>query len=116
MSLPNIINVSQIYGFSIGYLLTTSSQDVLLNGVGASIKVNTIMCCNITAISQAVTVNFYDVYSSSSYSIINQAIIPAYSSLDVLVRPFYLKEGDKIQGLAGNSNAIHIILSYETIQ
>ena len=74
------------------------------------------MCANVSSTSQSTTVYYYDVISSTSYAIVYQVVIPAYSTLDVLVRPFYLKENDKIQALAGNNSSIHLIVSYETIQ
>jgi hypothetical protein len=116
MALPNIINVSQIYGYSTGKVLTTASQDILLNPTGQSMKINTIMCANVTGSSQVATVYYYDVISSTSYAIVYQVVIPAYATLDVLVRPFYLKENDKIQALAGANTSVHLIISYETIQ
>lgn len=116
MALPNVINVTQIYGYSTGKVLTTASQDIVTNPGNMSWKVNTIMCANVTGSSQTVTVYYYDVLSSTSYAIVYQVLVPANSTLDVLVRPFYLKENDKIQALAGANTSIHIILSYETIQ
>ena len=118
MALPNIVNVSQIYGLTVGKLLTASSQDIVTNTVSSSqsFKINTIMCANITALSQSVTVNFYDYSGNTSYSLVYSLLIPANSSIDVLVRPLYLKEGDKIQAFAGGINGVHIVVSYETIQ
>ena len=116
MALPNVINVSQIYGYSTGAVLSTSSQDILINPTGQSAKVNTIMCANVTGSSQTVTVYYYDVISNTSYAIVYQVLVPANATLDVLVRPFYLKENDKIQALAGANTSVHLVISYETIQ
>jgi hypothetical protein len=116
MALPNIINVSQIYGYSTGKVLTTGSQDIVTNTTNQTIKVNTIMCANVTGSSQSTTVYYYDSSSTLQFAIVYQVVIPAYATLDVLVRPFYLKENDKIQALAGNNSGVHLVLSYETIQ
>lgn len=116
MALPNVINVSQIYGFSTGKVLTTGNQDIVANTTNQTIKVNTIMCANVTGSSQVVTVYYYESATSTQFAIVYQVLIPANSTLDVLVRPFYLKESDKIQALAGANTSVHIILSYETIQ
>lgn len=115
MALPNIINVASIYGYSTGKLLTNASQDIVTNTTGQTIKVNTIMCSNITATSQTATVYYFESATNTSFAFIYQVVVPGNSSLDVLVRPFYLKENDKIQALAGANNGVHFVISYETI-
>jgi hypothetical protein len=115
MALPNIINVAQIYGYSTGKVLTTSSQDIVTNTTNQSMKVNTIMCANVTATSQTVTVYYFESSTTSSFAMVYQVVVPGNSSLDILVRPFYLKESDKITALAGANSNIHIVVSYETI-
>jgi len=116
MALPNIVNVSQIYGYSTGKILTTSSQDIVTNTTGQTMKVNTIMCANVSVSSQTVTVYYYESSSTLQFAMVYGVVVPAYATLDVLVRPFYLKEGDKIQALAGANTSVHLVLSYETIQ
>lgn len=115
MTLPNIISVAQIYGNSIGKILSTTSQDVVTNAGNVLIKVNTIVCSNVTASSQTATVYFYDASSTTSFAFVYQLLIPGNSSLDILVRPFYLDENDKITALAGVNSSIHLVASYETI-
>jgi len=115
MALPNIINVTAIYGYSTGKVLTTSSQDIITNTTNQTIKVNTIMCSNITASNQTVTVYYYESSTTTSFAFIYQVVIPANSTIDVLVRPFYLKESDKITALAGAGTSVHMVVSYETI-
>jgi hypothetical protein len=116
MALPNVINVSQIYGYSTGKILTTSNQDIVANTTNQSMKVNTIMCANVSATSQTATVYYYESATSTQFAMIYGVVIPAYATLDVLVRPFYLKENDKIQALSGANTSVHLIISYETIQ
>jgi hypothetical protein len=115
MALPNVINVAQIYGYSTGKVLTNASQDIITNTANQSIKVNTIMCANVTGSSQTATVYYFESATNTSYAFIYQVIIPANSSMDLLVRPFYLKENDKIQALAGANTSVHFVISYETI-
>jgi hypothetical protein len=115
MALPNIINVAQIYGYSTGKVLSNTSQDIITNTSNQSMKVNTIMCANITATSQTVTVYYFESSTTSSFAIVYQVVVPGNSTLDVLVRPFYLKENDKITALAGANSNVHIVVSYETI-
>ena len=115
MALPNIINVAQIYGYSTGKVLTTTSQDIITNTTSQSIKVNTIMCANVTSTSQTVTVYYFESTTNTSFALVYQVVIPGNSSLDVLVRPFYLKENDKVTSLSGANNNVHIVVSYEAI-
>ena len=115
MAAPNIVNVNAIYGNSTGKILTTSSQDIVTNTGNLLVKINTIMCSNVTASSQTATVYYYEQVSSTSFAFIYQVIIPGNSSLDILVRPFYLKENDKITALAGAKSSIHLVTSYEIL-
>ena len=115
MALPNIINVAQIYGYSTGKILTNISQDIVTNTTGQSLKVNTLMVANVTASSQTVTVYYYESSTTTAFALVYQVVIPANSTLDVLVRPFYLKENDKITALAGATLSAHLTISYETI-
>jgi len=115
MTLPNIVNTTQIYGYSLGKVLSTNSQDIVSNTTNQTIKVNTIVCSNVTSSSQTATVYFYDSSATASFAFVYQLLIPGNSSLDILVRPFYLEENDKITALAGANTSVHIVLSYETI-
>ena len=115
MALPNIINVTQIYGSSTGKVLTNNSQDIITNTTNQSMKVNTLMVANITAFAQTITVYYYESATTTSFALVYQVVVPANSTLDVLVRPFYLKESDKIQALAGSTQSAHLTISYETI-
>jgi hypothetical protein len=115
MALPNIVSTTQIYGYSTGKILTTSSQDVVANTTGQTIKVNTIICSNVTSSVQTATVYFYEGVSNTSFAFIYAIVIPGNSSIDILVRPFYLKEDDKITALSSSTSNVHLVLSYETI-
>ena len=115
MTLPNIVDVTQIYGYSTGKVLSLFSQDVVTNTTDQTIKLNTILCSNVTGSSQTASVYYYDSATSTSFAFMYQLVIPGNSSIDILVRPFYLKENDKITAIADAENSIHIVLSYETI-
>jgi hypothetical protein len=115
MAAPNIVSVNAIYGNSTGKILTTGSQDIVTNTGNLLVKINTIMCSNVTASSQTTTVYYYEQTSSTSFAFIYQVLIPGNSTLDILVRPFYLKENDKITALAGANSSIHLVTSYEIL-
>jgi hypothetical protein len=115
MALPNIVNVTQIYGSSTGRILTPISQDVVTNTTNQTIKVNSIICSNVTGASQTASVYYYESETVTSFAFMYQLVIPSNSSIDILVRPFYLKENDKITAIADAEDSIHLVLSYEII-
>lgn len=118
MSAPNIVNVATISGKTLGAVLTASSVDILTNAVGSGkvIKVNVLLIANVDGTNSAdATVSFYDAATSTSYRLAYQILVPAKSSLDVLAKSIYLKEGDKIQGLSSVANKLEMVLSYEEI-
>lgn len=116
MALPNMLNSSTVYGQSTGKVLTTSSQDIITNTTGQSIKVNTMFASNITASAVTVTVGYYENSSTTTFYVLYQTQVPANGTLDIFNRPFYLKESDKITALAGAGTSIHVVASWEAVQ
>lgn len=115
MALPNMLNASTVYGNSSGIVLTTSSANVISNTTGQSIKVNNLLVCNITASAVTVTINYYNNATTTAYNILYQTTVPANGTIDVLNRPFYLMESDRIQALAGAGTSIHCVASWEQV-
>jgi len=52
---------------------------------------------------------------TTTFYIIKTLVVPADATIDVLSKPIYLEEGDKIQALAGVASDAQIIVSYEII-
>ena len=120
MAAPNIVNVSSIYGKTVGAALGTSTGDILVNtaGSGKLLKLNSITVANIDGSSSAdVTVYFYDLSATTPFHIAKAVTVPAQSTLVVLGKdaPIYLEEGDKIMGLASAAGDLEIIVSYEEL-
>lgn len=118
MSAPNIVNVTQIYGKTVGAALTTSSADIVVNSSSSNkvYKINTIYVANIDGTNNAdATVSFYDASATTSYRLMNTVVVPADSTLDVMSKSIYLEEGDKITALASANSRLEIIVSYEEI-
>ena len=120
MAAPNVVNVTSIYGKTVGAALGTSTGDVLVNtaGSGKLLKLNSIIVANIDGSSNAdVTVYFYDLSATTPFHIAKTVTVPAKSTLVVLGKdaPIYLEEGDKIMGLASVAGDLEIIVSYEEL-
>jgi len=120
MAAPNIVNVSSIYGKTMGAALGTSTGDILVNtaGSGKLLKLNSIIVANIDGSNPAdVTVYFYDLSATTSFHIAKAVTVPTKSTLIVLGKdaPIYLEEGDKIMGLATAAGDLEIIISYEEL-
>ena len=120
MAAPNVVNVTSIYGKTVGAALGTSTGDILVNTAssGKLLKLNSIIVANIDGSSAAdVTVYFYDLSATTPFHIAKAVTVPSKSTLIVLGKdaPIYLEEGDKIMGLASAAGDLEIIISYEEL-
>jgi hypothetical protein len=118
MAAPNIVNVATITGRTVGAALTTSAADIVTNSAasGKVFKINAIYVSNVDGTNNAdVTIAFYDASTTVSYEIAHTISVPADSSLDVMSKPIYLEEGDKITALASATGDLEIVVSYEEI-
>lgn len=119
MAAPNIVNVTSIYGKTVGAdLSTTVSTGILTCPAEKLLKINSIIISNIdgTAIVD-ITASFFDSSSATSYAIASTISVPADSTLVVLSKdsPIYLEEGDQIRAGASASGDAQIIISYEEL-
>ena len=117
MANPNIVNVTSIYGKTIGAALdTTTSTQLLACASNKLLKINSIIVSNIDGSSASdVTISFYD--GSSTWHIASTIGVPAKSTLVVVGKdsPIYLEESDQIRGGASaNSDAV-VTISYEEL-
>lgn len=120
MAAPNIVNVTAIYGRTVGAALTTSSADILTNSAasGKVFKINSIYVSNVDGTSNAeATVTWYDASATATYNLAKTVAVPADATLVIMDKdaPIYLEEGDKISGLANANGDLEIIISYEEI-
>lgn len=120
MAAPNIVNVTAIYGKSVGAALTTSSADILTNSAGSGkvFKVNAVYVANIDGVNNAdVTVTWYDASSTTTYNLAKTVTVPADATLVVVDKDaqLYLEEGDKISALASANSDLEITISYDDI-
>lgn len=118
MAAPNIVNVATIIGRTVGAALTTSSADIVTNSAASNkvFKVNAIYVSNVDGVNNAdATVGFFDSSASATYELANTITVPADATLDILSKPIYLEEGDKITALASANSDLEIIVSFEEI-
>ena len=127
MANPNIVNVTSIYGESIGSALTTAVDNVMLTVASNKLlKINYISVANTDATSATdvtVSVTKADFTSAGVVSSDDEAGIhflastvscPADDVLIVLDKPIYLMETDNLEAGANPATA-DIFISYEVI-
>jgi len=119
MAAPNIVNVTSIYGKTMGAnLSTTVTSDILTCPSDKVLKINSIIVSNIDGSNAAdCTVYFFDSSDSNRYSLATTVSVPSDSTLVLLGKdaPIYLEEGDQIEGGASAASDLAIIISYEEL-
>jgi len=119
MAAPNVVNVTSIYGKTMGAALSTNvNTSILTCSSNKLIKVNSIIVANVDGTTAAdVTVKFYDSSAATPYSLAATVTVPADSTLIVLGKdaPIYLEESDEIRAGASASGDLEIIVSYEEL-
>ena len=127
MANPNIVNVTSIYGESLGQALTTTLTAVVMTvSTHALVKINYIQVANdhaTTAVAVTVAITKADFTSAGVASGDDNAAIiylastvnlPADDILVVIDKPIYLMEGDNLEAGANPATA-DIFVSYEVI-
>ena len=116
MTAPNISALTSIIGRTDGAPITTSLEDIVTCAAEKVCKINSIYVSNVDGTDNVeVDVGFYDSSETTTFYIIKTLVVPADATIDVLSKPIYLEEGDKIQALAGAASDAQIIVSYEII-
>jgi len=119
MAAPNIVNVSSIYGKTVGAALgTTLTTDILTCPANKVLKINSIIVANVDGASSAnVTVYFYDNSATARYSLANTITVNAGATLIVMAKdfPIYLEESDQIEAGASATGDLEIVVSYEEL-
>ena len=122
MANPNIVNVTSIYGKSVGMTVTNSSQALIAAShipTGKVAKLNSIIISNVdSSASDDITVTWSDASASVTYHLAKAVTVPHKSTLIVLGKdaPIYLEEGDSINVLGAQaSGALEAIASFEVL-
>ena len=119
MAAPNLVNVTSIYGKTMGAALgTTLTTTILTCASNKVLKINSIIVANVDGTNAAdASVEFYDTSASTAYRLASTVSVPADSTLIVLGKdsPIYLEESDEIRGGAGAASDLEITISYEEL-
>lgn len=118
MANPNIVSVTQIYGFVTGLTASTGYQTIVSNATGSNLiyKINTIMCANINGTSPA-DITLELVKNGTVLKIAHTISVPADATLVIISKDtsIYLNENDSIRTIASANSWIDVTCSYETI-
>lgn len=119
MAAPNLVNVTSIYGKTVGAALsTTTTTDILTCASDKLIKINSIIVSNIDGTNDSdVTVYFYDSSAATRYALAYTVTVPSDSTLVVMGKdsPIYLEESDQIEAGASTASDLEIVISYEEL-
>lgn len=119
MAAPNLVNVTSIYGKTMGAALGTTLTTTLLTCASNKVlKINSIIVANVDGTNAAdASITFYDSSATASYRLASTVSVPADSTLIVIGKdsPIYLEESDEIRGGAGAASDLEITISYEEL-
>ena len=119
MAAPNIVNVTSIYGKTMGAALGTSANtDILTCPSDKVLKINSIIVANVDGTDAAtVTVHFYDNSATARYNLAHTVAVPADSTLVIIGKdsPIYLEESDQIEAEASVASDLEMVISYEEL-
>lgn len=117
MAAPNLVNVTSIYGKTVGAALgTTTTTDILTCPADKVLKINSIIVANVDGAASAdATVYFYDSSATARYALASTIEVGAKATLVVLGKdyPIYLEESDQIEAGASAASDLEIVISYE---
>jgi hypothetical protein len=118
MANPNIVNVSQIYGKTVGVELTNATM-IVSNAAesGKILKINSLYISNVDGVNTTdVTVEIYK-NNTTAFRIAYTVAIPADSTVIIISKDssIYLEENDTLRATASAIGDLEAICSYEEI-
>ena len=127
MANPNIVDVADIRGESLGFNLSNNVAAVLLTVENEKLmKINRIICANVDG-SSAASLSLYvakanfspevcaNFDTSGSFYIAKTISVPPNSTLIILDTPIYLMEADALRGGASAASDLDLFISYEVL-
>ena len=126
MANPNIVNVSDIRGESVGWNLTATTTTTLMTvSADKVIKINRITVANVDGTNAADVDLFVDgmgngatgitATGNSTVYLAKTVSVPADATLVINDTPIYLMEGDILKGGASASGDLDLYISYEVL-
>jgi hypothetical protein len=98
---------------TVGLELTTSNQDIYTVPSRFTTDITSISISNESGSSVTFTLDWYDLATTTYYTLAGVTSLAANSILQIKEYPLYLVGGDKIRGLASANSAINITVSLE---
>jgi len=118
MANPNIVGVTEILGVTVTKNLPATLGDVVgAVSTGDIYKINSIMCCNVHTADVTVDIKIDKgtTHAGDDVFLVKGLTIPVGATLDVLNKPIYLLEGDKLQANSTATSYVDMTVSYEDI-
>ena len=116
MANPNIVSVTEIKGEVAGAAVTTAGVTMISAvATGHVAKVNALYVSNVDGTNDA-TVNVYVNDGSNDWNIASTITVPADSTIDVISKSVYLKEGWNLKvSAATNNGRLEAVASWEDL-
>ena len=119
MANPNIVNVTDIRGKTVGLAVTTSASTLVTNAAASNkiFKINSLIISNIDATNAAdITVQVLK-NGATTFRLASTITVPADATLVVISKDIsiYLEENDTIQCIASANTRLEAVCSYEEI-
>ena len=127
MANPNIVSVATIGGGSLGFhLTTTATTDLIVVTAEYIIKVNSILVANVDGTNaatcdvrvvkaNATPLGITNFDTSGTFYLAKTVNVPPDDVLVLVDTPFYLMEGDNLEGSASAASDLDLFLSYEVL-
>ena len=127
MANPNIVNVTDIKGESVGWNLTATATTTLMTvSADKLIKINRMTVANVDGTNAADVSVYIDtsVQTSSGATVASGAAdvyiaktvsVPADATLVLVDTPIYFREGDILKGGASAASDLDLFISYEVL-
>lgn len=119
MTAPNIAGLSTITGKSVGIAVGTSATDLVANAASSNkvFKINSLVISNVDGTNTASIRVVLQKNAANDYDLAKNIDVPAETTLIVISKEtqIYLEENDKIYCIAGATNDLQAICSYEEI-
>jgi len=119
MANPNIVNVTNIYGKTVGLAVTTSATAIIENTAssGKVLKINSVLISNIDGTNPADITASVLKNGSTSFYLAFTISVPADATLVLISKDtsIYLEENDSIVLEASSNLDLSAICSYEEI-
>jgi len=127
-SSPNIVNVSSIFGVTVGFALgATATTDLMTVAANKVLRITAIRATNVdTSNDVTVTVSIVpadddpdgiaDLASLSPLRLALGITIPVGSALDLVEKgQIYMRAGDVLEGGADDTGNVELLVSYEVL-